>query len=152
MNMRPYIGDESGIQLVPEPSRLIGSARSMVECIDIPSAPVVRSGASVVAVLTMRRAISASAKMVESTLSVGRLLAIHGVGRLLAIYRSSAFLFFKWHEFHSAFRTISRMISYDFGMHQAGVLLHLLLLLLACRAGGRRARGGCSHLRAIGVP
>ena len=35
MNMRPYIGDESGIQLVPEPSRLIGSARSMVECIDI---------------------------------------------------------------------------------------------------------------------
>src|SRR6476620_1390822 len=35
MNMRPYIGDESGSQLVPEPSRLIGSARSMVECIDI---------------------------------------------------------------------------------------------------------------------
>ncbi len=29
------------------------------------------------------------------------------------------------------------MISYDFGMHRAGVLLHLLLL--ACRAGGRRA-------------
>ena len=29
------------------------------------------------------------------------------------------------------------MISYDFGMHQAGVFLHLLLL--ACRAGGRRA-------------
>ena len=28
------------------------------------------------------------------------------------------------------------MISYDFGMHRAGVLLHLLLL--ACRAGGRR--------------
>src|SRR5438094_9892939 len=41
MNMRPYIGDESGIQLVPEPSRLIGSARSMVECISIPAAPEV---------------------------------------------------------------------------------------------------------------
>src|SRR6187551_2556869 len=39
MNMRPYIGDESGIQLVPEPSRLIGSARSMVECIDISISP-----------------------------------------------------------------------------------------------------------------
>ncbi len=31
------------------------------------------------------------------------------------------------------------MISYDFGMHRAGVLLDLLLLWLACRAGGRRA-------------
>src|SRR3954471_13790553 len=39
MNMRPYIGDESGIQLVPEPSRLIGSARSMDECIDISISP-----------------------------------------------------------------------------------------------------------------
>src|SRR6266853_5576305 len=39
MNMRPYIGDESGIQLVPEPSRLMGSARSMVECIDISISP-----------------------------------------------------------------------------------------------------------------
>src|SRR4029077_15972618 len=39
MNMRPYIGDESGIQLVPEASRLIGSARSMVECIDISISP-----------------------------------------------------------------------------------------------------------------
>src|SRR5213592_2200303 len=35
MNMRPYIGDESGIQLVPEPSRFIGSARLIVECISI---------------------------------------------------------------------------------------------------------------------
>src|SRR5947207_166122 len=35
MNILPYIGDESGSQLVPEPSRLIGSARSMVECISI---------------------------------------------------------------------------------------------------------------------
>ena len=61
-----------------------------------------------------------------------------GVGRLLAIYRSSAFLLFYRHEFHPAFRTISRMIGYDFGMHRAGVFLHLLLLL-ACRAGGRRA-------------
>ena len=30
------------------------------------------------------------------------------------------------------------MISDDFGMHHAGVLLDLLLLLLARRAGGRR--------------
>ena len=32
-----------------------------------------------------------------------------GVGRLLAIYRSSTFLFFYRHEFHPAFRAISRM-------------------------------------------
>jgi len=30
------------------------------------------------------------------------------------------------------------MTSYDFGMHRAGVLLHLLLLLLARRAVARR--------------
>ena len=56
-----------------------------------------------------------------------------GVGR-------SAFLFFYRHKFHPAFRTISRMISYDFGMHQAGVLLHLLLVLPAacsCSICGR---------------
>ena len=35
MNMRPYIGLESGSQLVPEPSRLMGSARSIDECISI---------------------------------------------------------------------------------------------------------------------
>src|SRR6266481_7453553 len=35
MNILAYIGLESGNQLVPEPSRLIGSARSMVECMDI---------------------------------------------------------------------------------------------------------------------
>ena len=52
-----------------------------------------------------------------------------GVGR-------SAFLLFYRHEFHPAFRAISRMISYDFGMHLAGVLLDLLLL--ARRAVGRR--------------
>ena len=43
------------------------------------------------------------------------------------------------------------MISYDFGMHRAGVLLHLLLLL-ACRAVGRRGdrrRVLVVHLRAI---
>ena len=47
------------------------------------------------------------------------------------------------------------MISYDFGMHRAGVLLHLLLLLLACRAVGRRGdrrRVLVLLLRAIGVP
>ena len=30
------------------------------------------------------------------------------------------------------------MIGYDFGMHRAGVLLRLFLLLLARRAGSRR--------------
>src|SRR5882724_5544634 len=35
MNILPYIGDESGSQLVPDPSRLMGSARSMDECIPI---------------------------------------------------------------------------------------------------------------------
>src|SRR5437773_1151298 len=35
MNILPYIGDESGSQLVPEPSRLIGSARSTEDRIDI---------------------------------------------------------------------------------------------------------------------
>src|SRR5438094_2478337 len=44
MNILAYIGLESGSQLVPDPSRLIGSARSMDECIDIcvscsPAAP-----------------------------------------------------------------------------------------------------------------
>src|SRR5439155_10110167 len=43
-NILPYIGLESGNQLVPEPSRVMGSARSMDECIDIciscsPAAP-----------------------------------------------------------------------------------------------------------------
>ena len=41
------------------------------------------------------------------------------------------------------------MVGHDFGMHRAGVLLHLLLLLLACRAGGRRADRG--RVIAIGV-
>ena len=53
------------------------------------------------------------------------------------------------HKFHPAFRTISRMISYDFGMHRAGVFLHLSLLL-ACRAVGRRGdRRRVLHLRAM---
>ncbi len=33
MNMRPYIGVESGSQLVPELSRLIGSAMFIEDCI-----------------------------------------------------------------------------------------------------------------------
>ena len=43
------------------------------------------------------------------------------------------------------------MISYDFGMHQAGVFLHLLLLLLARRAVAIRRRMLVLHLRAIGL-
>ena len=43
------------------------------------------------------------------------------------------------------------MISYDFGMHQAGVFLHLFLLLLACRAVALRRRVLMLHRRAIGV-
>src|SRR5262249_11102352 len=43
----------------------------------------------------------------------------------------SAFLLFQRHEFHPAFRTVSGTISDDFGMHRAGVLLYLVLLLLA---------------------
>ena len=42
---------------------------------------------------------------------------------------SWAFLLFYRHKFHPAFRTISGMIGYDLGMHQAGVLLSLLTLL-----------------------
>ena len=67
-----------------------------------------------------------------------------GVGRLLAIYRSSTFLFFYRHEFHPAFRAISRMIGYDFGMHQAGVLLDLLLLAAAAPEVAVPTEGGCS--------
>src|SRR5512133_1477947 len=47
MNMRPYIGDESGSQLVPEPSRLMGSARSMVECISISPRCVASDGCDI---------------------------------------------------------------------------------------------------------
>ena len=36
----------------------------------------------------------------------------------------SAFLLIQRHEFHPAFRTISGMITDDFGMHRAGVFLH----------------------------
>ena len=42
----------------------------------------------------------------------------------------SAFLLIQRHEFHPAFRTISRMIGNDFGMHQAGVLLFIPFFLL----------------------
>jgi hypothetical protein len=45
-----------------------------------------------------------------------------------------AFVLFNRHEFHPAFRTISRMVGYDFGMHQTGVLLDLLMLLLVLGA------------------
>ena len=48
---------------------------------------------------------------------------LYGVGR-------SAFLLFQRHKFHPAFRTISRVIGYYLGMHWAGVLLHLFLLML----------------------
>ena len=42
----------------------------------------------------------------------------------------SAFLLFQRDECHSAFRTISWLIGYDFGMHRAGVLLRVSLLML----------------------
>ena len=42
----------------------------------------------------------------------------------------SVFLLLQRHEFHPAFRTISGMIGYHFGMHHAGVFLIGLLLLL----------------------
>ena len=49
MSIRPYIGVESGAQLVPELSRLIGSATFTVECIIIPS-PKAPGAISIVAV------------------------------------------------------------------------------------------------------
>jgi hypothetical protein len=39
-------------------------------------------------------------------------------------------VFRQWHKFHPTFRTIAGMIGYDLGMHRAGVLLRLFLLLL----------------------
>ena len=54
------------------------------------------------------------------------------VGRWMFGVRCWTFVLFNRHKFHSAFRTISRMIGYDLRMHRAGVLLRLLLL--ACRA------------------
>ena len=146
MNMRPYIGDESGIQLVPEPSRLMGSARSTVECSDIPSAshgPHVRAWPSHGTVGT--RAALMIWALALSALSGRGFTRLIGVERVFAFLGHSAFLLFHRHKFHPAFRAISRLIGYDFGMHRAGVFL--LLLLLACRAGGRRAaEGGCSRL------
>ena len=51
---------------------------------------------------------------------------------------------------------MSRMVGYDLGMHQAGVIVDVLLLLLmlviACRAGGRRSdRRRVLNMRAIEV-
>jgi hypothetical protein len=51
-----------------------------------------------------------------------------GVGRW-------AFLFCYWHEFHSALWTISRLIGYYLGMHRAGVIPHLLMLMLLLLPG-----------------
>ena len=42
----------------------------------------------------------------------------------------SAFLLIHRHEFHPAFRTIPRMIGYDFRMHETGVLLLRLLFVI----------------------
>ena len=72
-----------------------------------------------------------------SMLSVGRMLCdVSDVGR-------SAFLLFQRHEFHPAFRTIARMIGYDFGMHRAGVFL-LFSCSLAAPEVAVPAEGGCS--------
>src|SRR6266567_2019611 len=66
-----------------------------------------------------------------------------GVGRW-------TFLFCLRHQFHSAFRTIAGMIRDDFRMHWARVFL--FLLLLACRAVGRRGdRRRALVVWAIGV-
>ena len=113
MNMRPYIGDESGNQLVPEPSRLIGSATSIEECISI-----------------CMSCISCDACAVCDAMSFSR----PRVRRWLFDVRRSAFLLFQRHEFHPAFRTISRMVGYNFRMHQTGVLLRALVLVIVTRA------------------
>ena len=55
-------------------------------------------------------------------------MRLYGVGR-------SGFLPFYRHEFHPAFRTIALLISYDFGMHRAGVFLHSRLLVLVIMLG-----------------
>ena len=44
-------------------------------------------------------------------------------------------MLFNRHEFHPAFRTIPRIVAYDFGMHRAGVLLDLLMLVLLLLVG-----------------
>jgi hypothetical protein len=62
----------------------------------------------------------------------------------------SAFVLFNRHELHPAFRTISWMVGYDFGMHQAGIPLDLLLLLLLLLVllvlGVRATAVSCSYL------
>jgi hypothetical protein len=51
----------------------------------------------------------------------------------------AAFALFQRHEFHPALRTIARMISYDFGMHRAGVSLVVVLLLVVITRGADRS-------------
>ena len=76
------------------------------------------------------------------------------VGRLLAIYRSwtlgvsSSFI---GTSFIPHFGTISRMISYDFGMHRAGVFLLSSPARLPRRRSPRRPKAGARAMRATVV-
>jgi hypothetical protein len=67
-----------------------------------------------------------------------------GATRLYGVGRSA---FFREHEFHPAFRTAARMISYDFGMHRAGVFLFLMLLIVLVLGLVLVMRVLCDHRR-----
>src|SRR4029450_7487801 len=54
--------------------------------------------------------------------------------------RGPRFLLVYRYKFHPAFRTIARMIGYDFRMHRARKVLCFLVLMLGCRAGAVRRR------------
>src|ERR1700726_4313517 len=105
MNMRPYMGDESGTHDVPELSRLMGSVMFTEECIDIlrsPAAPESDEGGCAGIAIPFASCVTCSEFDVRC---------------------SPFFLVFQRHKRHPAFWTSARMIEDNLRMHQTGIFL-----------------------------